>query len=270
MASVDFRRLLYEAGYVPFQLTERVVSTSTKNALAVLGESSIRALMFHMTFLSGMTEKELLADHKAFEKSLRASIGFGADIIISHFNEELAKNLPDRLSDLPVDEVLSRINRDELQVFMRNIAMQEHAVLIYRNGSFRDKMMNAFFDPVADTQGPKGAIMSGEKLAAAPTITYEQMGADHDKLMKTLSDWISSVRSAGAARIGKDNTWLLENGFEKEILSAEKAAGPKLSENMALLCAYDIAKLNEKQAKVVVETHKFVVLEEPQIVYMRK
>lgn len=270
MASVDFRRLLYEAGYVPFDLTERVVSTSSRNALAILGESSIRALMFHMTFLSGMSEKELLADYKAFEKSLRASIGFGADIIINHFSEELAKNLTSRTSDLSVDEVLSRISRDELQVFMRNIAMQEHAVLIYKNSNFRDRMMAAFFDPVAGPTGPKGAIMSGDKLAAAPTITYQQMGTDHDKLMKVLADWISSVRSAGAARIGKDNTWLLENGFEKEILSAEKAAGPKLSDNMALLCAYDIAKLNEQQARVVVETHKFVVLEEPQVVYMRK
>jgi hypothetical protein len=67
---LDVHRLLREKGFLPLSLQERLVSSAARRALAVLGEQSVVALIYHMTTLTGLKEKELLSNYAEFEKAL--------------------------------------------------------------------------------------------------------------------------------------------------------------------------------------------------------
>ncbi|AIC15469.1 hypothetical protein [Nitrososphaera viennensis] len=261
MIKMDMPRLLDERGYKPLKMQEKAVASAAMSSLTVLGESSIRALLFHMSTLAGMQERELLSNYKEFEKALWSALGSGADIILKRFDEELAKNV--QATDMGPNEVLDAMRRDESYVFMRNVSAGEHVLLLYRSVQFRDRMLGAFFDPVAGGRQAKGAILSEPAaLASAPSITWHELqekvaGASLDE---KVSEWTSAL-GAGRLRLARDSTWLLENNLEETTASRFKDA--------ALVCACDLRVGIERTSRAM-ESHDYVVLEDSKTVYAKE
>ncbi|AIF84687.1 hypothetical protein NTE_02644 [Candidatus Nitrososphaera evergladensis SR1] len=266
MIKMDMPRLLDERGYKPLKVQEKAVASAALSSLTVLGESSVRALLYHMAALAAMQERELLSNYKEFEKALWSALGSGADIILKRFDEELAKNV--QATDMGPNEVLDAMKRDQPYVFMRNISAGEHVLVLYRSTQFRDRMLGAFFDSTTAQGGggrqAKGAILSEPaSLAFAQSITWrdlqEKKKAGGTSLDEKVSEWTSTL-GGGKLRLARDSTWLLENNIEETAAAKFKDA--------ALVCACDLRVGIERAAKAM-ESHNYVVLEDSKIVYAR-
>ncbi|MEO9363014.1 MAG: hypothetical protein ABI348_03850 [Nitrososphaera sp.] len=260
MNKMDMPRLLDERGYKPLKMQEKAVASAALGSLTVLGESSVRALLYHMSTLAGVQEKEILSNYKEFEKGLWSTLGSGADIILKHFDEMLARNV--QATDMGPSEILDAIRRDGPYVFMRNVSAGEHVLLLYRSAQFRDRMLGAFFDPVvAGGRQAKGAILSESASLTVPSITWrelqEKAGASLDK---KLSEWTSAL-GTGRLRLARDSTWLLENNMEET--ASEKFR------DAAFVCACDL-RVGVERASKAMESHGYIVLEDSKTVYARE
>jgi hypothetical protein len=263
MTKIELPRLLHEKGYRPLKVQDRAVASAALSSLSVLGESSIRALLFHICSLAGMQERQLLSNYKEFERTLCSALGSGADIILKRFYEELSRNV--QRSGMSPNEILETIGRDEPYVFMRNVMVGEHVLLLYRDRQFRDRMLDAFFDPVQSAGGlyTKGAILSDldSNELAIPSVTWQdlQKGAGPTGLEEKLADWITTL-GVGKLRLARDNTYLLENDIDEIPVTRFRDA--------TLICTCDIRVGIESTSRAT-ESHNYVVLEDSKTVYTK-
>lgn len=265
MTRMNIPELLHERGYAPIRLQERIVAAAARRALAVLGEQSVAALLYHMSTQAGKKEKELLSNYVEFEKALWSSLGYGADILLKRFSDELGKIV--HRTGVGVGEAFDEIRQNEPAVFARSIMQGENAVLLYATTGFRDNMVSAFFEPLEDRVTMAALVERPPKLppsVASTTYRDLQSGRVRASIGSMVSEWTSTLRPAGSAlRLAKDNTWLVENGISEpshESMGLRKAA---------FLCAYDLARIDSANAARAIELHDFVMMEGLQAIYAR-
>ncbi|MEM3160936.1 MAG: hypothetical protein QXJ74_09165 [Nitrososphaera sp.] len=265
MTRLDIPKLLRERGYEPLRLQDRIVSSAARRALAVLGEQSVAALLYHMSTMTGKNEKELLSNYVEFEKALWSSLGYGADILLKRFSDELDRIV--HRSGVGLGEVLDEIRQNEPAVFARSIAQGENAALLYTSTAFRDNTVSAFFEPLEGRVAMAALVERPTKLPpAVARTTYRdlQSGRGRAGIGSRVAEWTSNLRPEGSAlRLAKDNTWLVENGMSEpshDFIGLRKAA---------LLCAYDLTRIDSASAAKAIELHDFVVAEGLQGIYAR-
>lgn len=258
MMEMDISRVLQEQGYGPLKVHERVMAATALSSLAVLGTSSVKALLFHMSMLSGMQEKELLSNYREFEKALWSALGSGADIILKHFSDELARNM--QAHGVGVTEMIDAMKRDEPYVFMRNTAAGEHTLLLYRNQAFKDRMLAAFFDPVSGVRETRAAVFERqEKLHSVSSVTWADLRAGPQDAGEKMVQWVSATAGQGKLRLAVDSTWLVENSAG---LPATKLR------NAALLAMCDVRVGTDRATRTM--HADYVVLEDTKTVYMKR
>jgi len=261
----DASKRLRERGFSPLRLQDRLVSAAARRALAILGEQSVVALIFHMTTLTGLKEKELLSNYAEFEKALWASLGYGAEIMLKRFGEEFIRYTHGR--GIEFGDVLDEVRRNAPAVFARSILQGENAALLYTSSGFRDRVVSAFFEPI-EGGGVMAALVDGHS-SLPPSVaraTYSELKGRHGRfaLEGRVAEWTSAVRPEETAlRLAKDNTWLLENGLSEP---SHDSVGQRKT---ALLCAYDLTRMDEASAAKAAELHDFVVVEGLQSIYAR-
>jgi hypothetical protein len=262
---MGMNEILLEKGYTPLRLQERIVASASRRALAVLGEQSVAALLYHMTTLTGLREKEILSNYIEFEKVLWSSLGYGADILLKRFSDELGRIV--HMTGAGLGEAFDEIRRNEQAVFARSIAQGENAALLYKSAGFRDSVVSAFFEPLEGRVAMAALVERKSKLppsVARTTYSELQSGRGMTGIESMVAEWTSALRPAGTAlRLAKDNTWLVENGMPEP--SHDSADLRKA----ALLCAYDMSRIDGASATKAVELHDFVVVEGLQSVYAR-
>lgn len=262
---MDMLETLIEKGYTPLRLQERIVASAARKALAVLGEQSVAALLYHMSTLTGLKEKELLSNYIEFEKALWSSLGYGADILLKRFSEELGRIV--HRTGAGLGEALDEIRRNEPAVFARSIAQGENAALFYKSTGFRDSVVSAFFEPLEGKVAMAALVERQSKLppsVARTTYSELQSGCGTATIGSRVAEWTSALRPPGSTlRLAKDNTWLVENGMPEP---SHDSAGLRKA---ALLCAYDLSKIDSANATKAVELHDFVVVEGLQAIYAR-
>lgn len=257
VAMMDVPRLLSEQGYVPLKVRERVVAATALSSLSVLGTSSVRALLFHMSTLTGMQESELLSNYREFEKALWAALGSGADIILKHFSDELARNV--QTQGMGVTETLDAMKRDEPYVFMRNTVAGDHTLLLYQSPAFRDRMLAAFFDPASGTREARAAVLDQQvQLPSVSSVTFADLEAGPSNAGEKIIEWASAIAGQGRLRFAMDSTWLVENNIEVPAARLKDAA---------LLSACDLRAGAEHATKAV--SSGYVVLEGTKTVYVK-
>jgi hypothetical protein len=255
-------RFLVQNGYAPLRVQDRIVSAAAKKMLSILGEASAKALMFHMTSLTGIGEKELLANFRELERGLWSVFGCGAEIMLKRLSDELAAAT--RSTGLGFNEMLDEIRRDEPLAFVRTVSYGEHALLIYNSVSFRDKMVKGFFDSPAKES--RAAIMAGSLPASVTAVTYDQLAQRYgpQAVAEKAGEWAFSLQRGVHLRLATDNTWLVEKGMHE----ADHRRGRPPWKGAAVLCAYDAEKVRD-QATIILEPYDFVVLEDSNAVYSR-
>ncbi|MGI0020058.1 MAG: hypothetical protein ACREAY_06280 [Nitrososphaera sp.] len=258
----EIARFIVQKGYAPLQIQERIVSAAAKKTLAVLGDTSSRALLFHMTSLTGLQERELLANFRELEKALWSVFGYGADIMLKRLSEELAAAT--RSCDLGFNEMLDEVRRDGPLAFMRSMDYGEHVLLLYKSAAFRDRMVAGFFDSPAEES--RAAIMAGAVPASVAATTYKQLAGRYgvQSVAEKAGEWAFSLRRGVHLRLATDNTWLAEKGMEE----ADHRQDRPPWKGAAVLCAYDVERIGEHMPKAL-ELHDFVVLEDSNVVYAK-
>jgi hypothetical protein len=258
----DVARFLVQKGYAPLKVQDRIVSAAAKKMVSVLGEAPTKALMFHMTSLTGLGEKELLANFKALERALWSVFGCGADIMLKRLNDELAAAT--RSAGLGLNEMLDEIRRDEPLAFVRNVNYGEHALLLYKSIMFRDKMVKGFFDSPAKES--RAAIMAGPLPESVTAVTYDQLAQRYgpQSAPEKAGEWAFSLQRGVHLRLATDNTGLAEKGVQE----ADNRRDRSPWNNAAVLCAYNAEKIGD-HASIISKSHDFVVLEDTNAVYAR-
>jgi hypothetical protein len=255
---IDVAHILHERGYEPTQAYERVLATTALASLSVLGAASVKALLFHMSALTGIEEKALLSNYKEFERALWAALGSGADIILKHFSDELARNI--KAQDMGTTEVIEAMKRDQPYVFMRNTTSGEHTLLLYRNVAFRDRMLAAFFEPMSDVRETRAAVFSQQvQIPSVSSVTFADLGADKSNAGEKTAEWALAEAGQGRLRLAVDGTWLAENGAQVPLAKLKDAA---------LLSACDLRVGVEEAAKAA--QPNYIVLEDTKAVYVKK
>ncbi len=265
MARTDIPGLLLERGYLQLRLQDRVVSQAACRALSVLGEQSVAALLYHMSAMAGLKEKDLLSNLVELEKALWSSLGYGADILLKRLSEELAKSVG--RTGIGFAEVLDEMNRDGQAVFARSISQGENMALLYSSAAFRDRMVSAFFEPTEDGVAMAALIERPSGLPPSVTrTTYGELAGSHTASVGSrVAEWVSAVRPSGSyLRLAKDNTWLVQNGMTEP---SHEEIGVRRS---ALLCAYDLSRIDTASAANTAELHDFVVVEGLPAIYARQ
>lgn len=265
MCVLDASKLLRKTGFVPLRLQDRLVSSAARRALSILGEQSVVALIYHMMTLTGLKERELLSNYAEFEKALWSSLGYGAEIMLKRFGEEFTRYTHGK--GIGFGDMLDEVRRNEHTVFARSISQGENAALLYTSPSFRDRVVSAFFEPI-EGGGVMAALVDGHS-SLPPSVaraTYSELKGRHGTfaLEGRVAEWTSAVRPEGTAlRLAKDNTWLLENGLNEP---SHDSVGQRKT---ALLCAYDLTRMDEASAAKAAELHDLVVVEGLQSIYAR-
>lgn len=263
----DLVRHLTRAGYSPLRVQDRAVSAAAAKSLSVLGESSTRALLFHMCSITGMQEKELLSNYMEFERTLWSVLGNGADLLLKRFCDNLARNID--ADGLDLTEVIDEIKRDEPYVFVRNMDYGENVLLLYRSTGFRDRIMTGFFDPLAGGAESRAALAADPPFPAhVSAMTYRQLQETYrgGTVGENVSRWSALLRQDGRhLRLARDNTWLAENKIDEE-----PHARPDTRSDAAVLCAYDAGRLSPENTVAIMESHDIVVFEESQAVHARR
>lgn len=258
--------MLIQKGYAPLKVQERAIQAAAMSSLGVLGQASVRVLLFHMCALTRLLEKDLLVNYREFEKALWAVLGNGADILLKRFSDELARNVP--ASGLGLNEILDAIRKDEPFVFVRNMNYGENALLLYRSESFRNRVVSGFFDPIADVNESRAAVFANapDLPPSVAAMTFEQLQERHASIEKSASEWIFSLKQGGRRlRLAKDNTWLAEKGLDEGLHEGRSATW----KDAAVLCAYDAGRIDADKTLEIMELHDVMIFEDSRAIYAR-
>jgi hypothetical protein len=274
---VDLRlNLLKELGYQHVSSrTEKVFSEATKEALEKLGMSVSKSILYHMSKLYGLEEEQFVSSYELLEKGLRGIIGEeGTKEILEFIKEKILKHILSNASSLTIDQILDAINKAEIYEFLRNLPAHEHITLLYKNENSRDAVLEQFFSS-SITDLPKGFFsIKPTRFTDVSNMLYEELFQIKQEGVKKMSDWISQLHASNKSdvptKIAGEDSWFFEKGYVEEILNLEKAVGRRLQDNMCILCTYDISTLNEQQIRTLIETHSYVILDDPFMLYRGK
>ena len=290
---------LDKLGYYPMNSNnDKILYRSITNSLEQLGKSYSKALVSNMCELYGLSENELFTNYDFFKKTLYNTVGKGeANAILSSIKKELlaqailnGSNLTVREIINPkftINDILKKVNDSEVLKFITNIPRHEHILFLYANASSKDHLLSAFFYP------GKTGLDQTDLLSVKPSDThlakkskfYDELfeelslAASKAKLEERLHDWkskpplfVNSRKKNIPARIAqRDATFWLEKGYSSELIILEQSIGKYITEDLTVLCGYNISKLSEKRfnmlLEMVISCHGYVIIDEPFRVY---
>ena len=271
---------------------DEIVYKSVKKSLGTLGESISETILNHIW----LSEKELLTNYDLFEKSLYSFFREeGAYIIIKRIKKEILSHAILHVSSLTVDDILNqnftvhdaikKIHEEQICDFIRKLPADEHVIFFYKNESFKDKILSAYFEPAINhKKALKGLISvkrnTNNNLNLDSNILFNELffrGEKSAAVTKKIFDWAHSLKLSNNSlkkeqgediiiRVATDDdTWFFRNGLGDEIISAEKSGAKCIEEDkITCLCIYNISNMTDEQVlKAVIATHGYVILDDP-------
>ena len=158
--------------------------------------------------------------------------------------------------------------------FITNIPPHEHILFLYANASSKDHLLSAFFYPgktVLDQTDLLSVKPSDTHLAKKSKFYDElfeelSLAASKAELEERLHDWkskpplfVNSRKKNIPARIAqRDATFWLEKGYSSELIILEQSIGKYITEDLTVLCGYNISKLSDKALQYVAGDGNFM------------
>jgi hypothetical protein len=301
VSKVLFRCLstLEKLRYYPINSNnDKILYRSITNSLEQLGKSYSKALVNNMCELYGLSENELFTNYDFFKKTLYNTVGKGeANAILNSIKKELlaqailnGSNLTVREIINPkftINDILKKVNDSAVLKFITNIPSHEHILFLYSNESYKDELLSAFFG------SGKNVLVLPDLLSLKPNDTHlPKKSKSYDELFQELSlaagkaelkerlhDWkskpplfVNSRKKNIPPRIAQtDATFWLEKGYSSELIFLERSVGKYITEDLTVLCGYNISKLSAKHFNMllgmVISCHGYVIIDEPFRVY---
>ena len=186
-----------------------------------------------------------------------------------------------------INDILKKVNDSAVLKFITNIPSHEHILFLYSNESYKDELLSAFFG------SGKNVLVLPDLLSFKPNDTHlPKKSKSYDDLFEELSlaagkaelkerlhDWkskpplfVNSRKKNIPPRIAQtDATFWLEKGYSSELIFLERSIGKYITEDLTVLCGYNISKLSAKHFNMllgmVISCHGYVIIDEPFRVY---
>jgi hypothetical protein len=262
-----------------------------------------------MCSLCNLSEYELLTNYDLFEKSLKSILGYTGNPILNGIKKEIIARAVSidstiaisdiRNPQLTIGDILKSIRAAETLGFIHKNSLHKHTAFLYRNQSFKNEILSAFFDTKINSKAPKGLLLSKKTSAddlshvvshVDNSMLYEELleESQQDEVLvaRNLTRWVANLRSLNGSRLNdngnpgiriasEDVTWWPRNGFAPHYLVFEKKIGRSPQDNLSVLCGYDISEHHDEKIdnnddgtiEAMIATHGYVILEEPLTVY---
>ena len=201
------------------------------------------------------------------------------------YRDKILMKTLDALNFSPLTSKAERINRmlseiheaEMLESRVRHMPKNEHAIYLWQEETFLDMVLAEFFDPSVTGKAPRG-------LFSAKPSTYESVnnmvqkdvsGLDKLAVIRKIRDWMTEIHGSNKTSLPtriavEDYSWLLQNGSAKGLMELEQSIGPKMKENMTILCGYNVSKpLDPKGLERLMSFHSYAILDLPFRVYKR-
>ena len=150
--------VLDKLGYIPIpSKAESIFSESIKKSFETLfGKDAIPIILYNLSSLYGLSEKELTTNYDIFAKSLYNLSGYGAKIILAHIKKEIlvravASSLVSEITDkeianpnIGVEYILKKISYSEVIEFVHRILAGMHVIFVYETENAKHKILDAF------------------------------------------------------------------------------------------------------------------------------
>ena len=167
-------------------------------------------------------------------------------------------------------------SKDEVLNFIHNLEHQDHCILIFQDEQERDNIVKEFINPKYARNSVTACFSNNStKYDCNHQISYDSLIQEQKFQPHVVSDFLLNVlaNSYGKdqARIACEETsWLAEHG----VFDEHQDLGNKLDERVVnestIMCCYNESKLDEQQMSRVLSSRKYVILENPFSVYMKK
>jgi hypothetical protein len=268
------------------EIVAEIVSDAVYSVFNKLGEHITALVIRNLCKINNRTEQQLFRRCDLVEGSIRAMFGRAADFFIDEIKDELVPFSLAKKPGLSLEEIANEMREVEVMRFVGNLAGHEHVGFIYNRKATKDAVLSQFFDHLAAPRtqalislsscGAEGKSAAGKFEKVQSIITYDEFLKVKEKseAMDVMFKWIwdihKSNQSGRETRIaGEDASWFLRNGFENEFLDAERMMGRRLHDKMSVLCSYDAEGITlASQLKRVIESHRYVIIEQPMAVYV--
>jgi hypothetical protein len=177
-----------------------------------------------------------------------------------------------------INQMLSDIHEAEmLESYVRHMAKNEHAIFLWKEETFLDMVLAEFFDPGVSGKAPRG-------LFSAKPSTFESVGnmvhkdvsgLDKPAVIRKIRDWMTEIHASNETNLPtriavEDYSWFLQNGLARGLMDLEQNIGPRVKENMTILCGYNVSKLvDPKELERLMGFHGSAILDVPLRIYKR-
>jgi hypothetical protein len=282
-------QVLLQLGYSPItSKSDNVFLEATQKALKVFGQSSYRDIMTQLHSKTGMSEIELIKNFNLFEDALKKSTGtVSAKIIVDSIKDELIKYTHLKTSTHKIEEIIAKVEEYGVYDFLINLSSSEHILVLYKDHETIELMLSDFFSK--RTQAPFGLVSEQlTKIKDIRNITYEKLSGmdkkdifekekrdllDKEKreTVKKLSEWINNMHSCNTSGFptrfaDQDCTWYVRNELGMEHMKMESSFGQKPTQQIILLCAYDVSKISPNDIESLIKSHGYVIMENKHLV----
>jgi hypothetical protein len=177
-----------------------------------------------------------------------------------------------------INKMLSEIHEAEmLESRVRHMPKNEHAILLWEDETILDMVMSEFFDPGATGKAPKGLLSTKPSTFESVNnlVQKEVSGLERPAAVRKIRAWMAEVHATNDTNLPtriavEDYSWFVQNGLAKGLMELEQNIGPRVKENMTILCGYNISKLTDPKAlETLIGFHGYAILDQPFRAYRR-
>ena len=199
--------LLEKERYIPASSTaEPILYYSTKRSIEdLVGKELSRVLLYKISSVYKLSEKELLTNYDLLEKSLYKTLGKTANGILRKVRFKILRyavlvipglTMEDiRNPDISIPDILDRIRKEEILRFVREMPSHEHVAIFYKNENLKNEILSAYLDDTSNTDinnGYSSTIPKGV-LSSRPQATTTNNDSNNDNTRNNSNYYFNAV-----------------------------------------------------------------------------
>lgn len=275
-------------GYVPVSSSSsRAIPDIIIDVLNRFGNLQPSRLMLNLRLLSELSESDLYTTYEELTSKISSVFGLvGAGVVLESIKQELQQYL-----------LSKSVTNDMANAYLIRLAAKSSLRDIISSVSTRD------YDIVPEYQNNSQDVVGTKSLQikARATIseilekiqildTFENIsqlpGGEHMLLLYETEENKDNILSSLLSHPNKSNesssmlsaSWLVDKGFVDEIISLESSLLEDDSDatnimlpakTTSIVCAHNISKMTREELRQVIQSHKYVILDDPLVLFKK-
>lgn len=166
-------------------------------------------------------------------------------------------------------------SKSKVDDFIHNMKTKDHTILLFQNESLRDDTVKIFFDKSKNQAYTACFAHDPSKYDCDQSITYDELTENQTLLTTKINEFLINVLDKtypnDFPRIAcEDTAWFSEAGFFEEHQKLGDKLDTQIIDDSAILCCYNIDKLDDNKINTVLQSRDYIILEEPPCVYQKQ